>query len=294
MVSVKIKRVKDKTYYYLTHTFRVAGKVQYKEAYIGTKLPHNITKIKAEFLSEIYKEKWFKIFDKIQKQFKKEESGSPESLKEKEIATFMINFTYSTNKIEGSKLSLFETANLLEKGIVPASKPLHDIKEAESHRKTFYNMINYKKNISLEIILSWHRMLFSETKPDIAGQIRNRQVLILGSQHLPPPPAIVYRLLVELIRWYNKNRTKIHPVELAALFHLKFESIHPFGDGNGRIGRLLMNFILYKNSFPMLNIRYENRGGYYASLEKANVKDDESAFVQWFFKKYLRENRRYL
>jgi Fic family protein len=86
----------------------------------------------------------------------------------------------------------------------------------------------------------------------------------------------------------------MHPLELAALAHLKFESIHPFGDGNGRIGRILMNFILNKNGYPMLDIKYEKRNSYYNALEMAQVKKDERKFVVWFFGRYIKENRRYL
>lgn len=86
----------------------------------------------------------------------------------------------------------------------------------------------------------------------------------------------------------------MNPVELAARAHIKFETVHPFGDGNGRIGRLVMNFILHKKDYPMLDIKYAGRRGYYTALERSNVKEDEDIFVQWFFRKYLKENKRYL
>ena len=83
-------------------------------------------------------------------------------------------------------------------------------------------------------------------------------------------------------------------VELAALVHLKFVTIHPFSDGNGRISRLMMNFVLHKHGFPMLDIPYEKRTGYYNALERSQVKKNDLIFLQWFFKKYADSQKRYL
>lgn len=294
MVRIKTKTIAANKYYYLEHSYREKGRVKKKELYLGQSIPTNIEKIKQDFFYNIYKEKWFNAFDKIKIQFNREEKRLPQSIKDKEIESFMISFTYSTNRIEGSKLSFIDTANLLEKGITPKAKPLSDIKEAENHKKAFYTMLNQKKDISLELILYWHKVMFGDTKPDMAGRLREYRVMILGSEHAPPEPEEVFPMISNLLRWYSSNKKKLHPVELAAIFHFRFESIHPFGDGNGRTGRLLMNFILHRTHFPMLNIKYTNRKGYYVALEKANVKKDENIFAQWFFRRYMKENKQYL
>ena len=101
-------------------------------------------------------------------------------------------------------------------------------------------------------------------------------------------------MLGNFFAWYRAAEQDTNPVELAALCHLKFVTIHPFGDGNGRISRLLMNFILKRNGYPLLNIHYINRRGYYTALERSQMKDDESIFLRWFFKKYVAENKTYL
>ena len=95
----------------------------------------------------------------------------------------------------------------------------------------------------------------------------------------------------EFFNWYDQNKDK---VQLAALAHLKFVSIHPFGDGNGRISRLLMNYVLNKNGYPMLIIDYIQRKSYYTALERSNIKNDESIFTLWFFRRYLKENKEFL
>ncbi len=101
-------------------------------------------------------------------------------------------------------------------------------------------------------------------------------------------------LLKEFFDWYNKERKNIHPVELAGLVHLKFVTIHPFSDGNGRLSRLMMNFVLKDNDFPLLDIRYTKRNSYYNALERSQVNGDDNIFVQWFFRRYLAEYKKYL
>jgi len=247
----------------------------------------------AEFMVEIDKEKWLDKFDKIKAEFLHQEKITPESAREKEIESFAIRFTYDTNRIEGSTLTLRDTADLLEKGITPGKRPICDVKEAQAHKNAFYEMLNFKKDLSLNTILYFHKKLFESIKADIAGIIRVHQVAIAGSKFMPPFPAEVYPLLMEFFKWYDKNKDKIHPVQLAALVHLKLVSINPFADGNGRISRLMMNFVLHKHGFPMLNIPYEKRSGYYRSLERSQIKKDENIFMQWFFRRYLKENKNY-
>jgi Fic family protein len=140
----------------------------------------------------------------------------------------------------------------------------------------------------------WHRKLFEETKPDIAGKVRNHPVAISGSRFMPPSPVEVQPLLREFFRWYDRNKSSMHPVELAAVVHLRFVTVHPFADGNGRMSRLLMNFVLHRHGFPLLNIPYEGRRSYYNALERSQVKENDSTFIQWFFRKYLKERSAYI
>jgi len=298
MVAIRKKTVGDHTYYYLEHSFRKGNKVHKKEKIIGKSLPHNIEELKQEFMAgsmaEIYQEKWLDKFDKIKAEFLEQEKNTPQSAREKETEIFAIRFTYDTNRIEGSTLTLRDTANLLERGITPGARPLSDVKETEAHKNAFYEMLNYKKDQSLNAVLYFHKKLFEGTKPDIAGIIRTHQVAIAGSRFMPPFPAEIYPLLMEFFSWYDKNKNTMHPVQLAALVHLKLVTIHPFADGNGRISRLMMNFVLYKYGYPMMNIPYERRTGYYNSLERSQTKQDDHNFLRWFFKRYLTEHKRYL
>jgi Fic family protein len=294
MVSVKKKIINGNTYYYLEQSFRKNGTIKKKEKYLGPTLPKNIEKIKEEFQKEFYQETWFNRFDIIKEQFIKEKRNIPLSLEKKQTEQFATTFTYNTNRIEGSTITLRETADLLERGISPSQRPIEDIKETEAHKKVFTDMLAYKKEIALPTVLYWHKQLFQDTKPDTAGKIRQHPVGISGSKFLPPYAIELDFLLRDFFDWYHENKKTLHPVQLAGLAHLKFVTIHPFGDGNGRLSRLLMNYVLHKNGYPMLIIPYSQRKSYYTALERSQLKKDENIFILWFFKRYLKEYKQYL
>jgi len=291
--TIRKRLIGKKVYYYLQHTIRSSKGVETREKYLGSRLPANIDEVKRVFLSEIYKESWYPLFDAIRANYSREQRKMPRSASQKQIRSFSVKFTYDTSRIEGSRLTYRETADLLERGLSPRAKSLEDIKEVEAHDRVFQDLLAYKKDLSLQTILLWHKRLFESTKPDIAGRIRSHQVSISGSRFMPPSPVEVQPLLQEFFRWYDRNKTSLHPVELAASVHLKFVRIHPFADGNGRMSRLLMNFVLNKHGFPLMNITYEARRSYYNALERSDIKKADSIFMQWFFKKYIKENSAY-
>ena len=294
MVELKELNKGNKKYFYLVHSYRDGKTVKKKQLYLGNIVPKNIEEQKKNFMREFYFEKFLKNIDKIKKNFNAEYKSMPKSAKEKSKENFAVRFTYNTQRIEGSTLTLKETAALLEEGISPASKPIRDVKEAEAHKKVFFEMLDYIKNMNFQIVLKWHKNLMQNTHEDIAGKIRNHDVAIAQSKFKPPMHLELETLLKEFFDWYTKNKKKIHPVELAALVHLKFVTIHPFSDGNGRISRLMMNFVLKDNDFPLLDIQYIKRASYYNALERSQVNQEDNVFIQWFFRRYLEEYRKYL
>lgn len=264
-------------FYYLQHTFRKGKKVVSKEVYLGKTIPPNIEQIKSDLLREIHK-LLFNKFDQIKKSYQKQWKRYPESIKEKFKQQLAIDFTYNTNAIEGSTITLDETRELVEHRISP-NKPLRDVKETEDHVKTFLNMLEKKERLTLKLILKWHKELFKQTKQDIAGKFRDFHVRV--GDYRCPDWQDVKKLMNDFIKFYRKNRN-MHPVELAARMHYKFEMIHPFGDGNGRVGRLIMNHILWHNKYPILIIEYKKRNSYYRALKK-----DENKFFNYFARRYL-------
>ena len=294
MASVRERVIEGRNYFYLEHSIRRGNRVEKRERYLGPILPKDLDRIKWEFMDEIHRELWFLDFDRIKTGYVKQRKILPPSARAKAIEAFATTFTYNTNRIEGSRLTLRETAALLEEGVSPGSRPLSDIKEAEAHRDVFYEMLGYKRDVSMQTVLYFHRRLFEGTKRDIAGKLRDHEVRISGSRYVPPLPVEVYPLLADFFKWYGKHRAKLNPVELAGLVHLRLVTIHPFADGNGRVSRLMMNLVLNKHGFPMLDIPYEKRAGYYHALERSQVKRDDAIFLHWFFKRYLVENKRYI
>ena len=154
-------------------------------------------------------------------------------------------------------------------------------------------MLEYEEDMTEKQILKWHDELFSQTESDQAGTFRKYDVGPYGSKTEYVLGSDVEEEVKKLLKWYNKNKTKINPVELSARFHKRFELIHPFGNGNGRIGRLLMNFILYKNDYPMLDIEPKEKMSYINALERAYLKNDGMVFVKWFMKRYLKANKKF-
>jgi Fic family protein len=277
--------VKKKNLYYLKHSFRKNKKVVTREKYLGKDIPENIEEIKEIFLQKCWQEDLFKKLKKIKEEFQKEWKKYPESIKKKVLLDFAIEFTYHSNAIEGSTITLDETEDLIKRKISP-NKPLKDVQETINHVKVFFKALNEKK-LSLKILLKWHLGLFQETKPDIAGKLRD--YLVRVGNYVAPDWQDLSDLLKEFFSWFNKNEKSMNSVELAAKVHYRFEKIHPFGDGNGRIGRLIIASILRGKGYPLLIIEYKKRSSYYHALSKL-----ENDFVNYFMRRYLKANQRYL
>jgi Fic family protein len=275
----------NKKYFYLQHSLRKDNKVITKEKYLGIEVPVNLEEIKSLFRKEMQQDINKKL-ETIKKNFQAEWGRIPESAKEKELEEISIAFTYNTNAIEGSTITLEDARGIIHDKISP-NKPIRDVRETEAHNKVFLQMLKKNEKITKELLLTWHKNVFSETKSDISGKFRD--YLVRVGPHLAPDWQDVENLMKEFVEFINKNK-KMNPVELAGRVHYQFEKIHPFGDGNGRIGRLLMNFILWHNGYPMLIIEYKKRKSYYKALQK-----DEEHFVSYFIRRYITvHKKRYL
>lgn len=277
--------IKRKNFYYLGHSFRKDSKVVYREKYLGKKIPENIEEIKEDFLQKCRQEGLFKKLKKIKEGFQKEWKKYPESIKKKVLLDFAIEFTYHSNAIEGSTITLDETEDLIKRKISP-NKSLKDVQETINHVGVFLEALNEKK-LSLKVLLKWHLRLFQETKPDIAGRLRDYLVRVGG--YVAPDWQDLNDFLKEFLNWYHKSEKLMNPVELAAKTHYRFEKTHPFGDGNGRVGRLIIAHILKKKRYPLLIIEYKKRKSYYHALSKP-----ENSFVNYFMRRYLKSYQRYL
>ena len=271
-MKITKKKKGNEEYFYLKKSSREGNKVITKEKYLGKEIPKNIEEIKKEFQRELYEK-----LENVKKNFQKEWKKIPETIRKKEKEEIAISFTYNTNAIEGSTITLEEARGIIHDKISP-NKSLSDVKETEAHSKVFLEMLESKSKISNELLLKWHKEIFKDTKPDIAGKYRD--YLVRVADHVSPDWQDVKKLMNELIKFIDNK--KINPVELSAKAHYNFEKIHPFGDGNGRIGRLIMNHILWNSGYPMLIIEYKKRKSYYKA-----VSGDEESFVKYFIRRYL-------
>jgi len=179
---------------------------------------------------------------------------------------FLIEFTYNSNAIEGNTLTLQETAMVLE-GITIDKKPLKDHLEAVGHRDAFYyvqQLVTTNEAFSEKVIKDIHSLVLIDMPQD-RGVYRRIPVKIMGAFHKPPQPYLVPVQMEQLVAEFEN--TKLHPIESAALFHLRFKGIHPFIDGNGRTGRLILNFTLMQNGYPPINVKFADRRRYYECFD---------------------------
>ena len=197
-------------------------------------------------------------------------SNLPETVWEREG---VIN-TWGTNAIEGNTLSLAEVETVLieQKGV--KDQTLHDILEVKKHNEVFRDLLSLiPKRIDLVMVQELHEGLFEGIKPD-AGQWRKSNVRIRGARHAPPRWEKVIPLMTEWEKEYDGREVGGEGTfELAAWMHYRFESIHPFADGNGRVGRLLLNLHFLKRNWPPVNVSPLNREEYLRALEIGNNGD---------------------
>lgn len=186
--------------------------------------------------------------------------GELERLREE----FLIEFTYNSNAIEGNTLTLQETALVLE-GITIDRKPLKDHLEVVGHKEAFLyvvELVSKQVPISEKVAKEIHSLILID-RPHDRGAYRKIPISIMGSVHMPLQPFLVPVQMEELMRVDSMRVNKIHLIERLARFHMEFERIHPFIDGNGRTGRLLMNLELMQQGFPPINVKFSDRKRYY-------------------------------
>lgn len=177
---------------------------------------------------------------------------------------FMIDFTYNSNAIEGNTLTLQETALVLE-GLTIDRKPLKDHLEAVGHRDAFFyieEIAQKKVKLREKEIKDIHTLVLIN-RPEDRGVYRRIPVIITGAYTEPVQPYLIEPKLKELLLENEKRKKVMHIVERIARFHLEFEGIHPFIDGNGRTGRLVLNLELIRNGYPPVNIKFADRRRYY-------------------------------
>ena len=216
---------------------------------------------------------------------KKKELDNKRPLTDGEISRlneeFIIEYTYNSNAIEGNTLTLRET-DLVLRGLTIDQKLLKDHLEAVGHKEAFDFVSELVKNnvpISESVIKQIHYLVLADKKDD-RGVYRKIPVRIMGAKHEPVQPYLIEPRMKQLLQDFNESAE--HIVTKLARFHIEFESIHPFIDGNGRTGRLLVNFELMKVGFPPIDIKFSDRIAYYNAFDEYHVKHNLSAMENLF------------
>ena len=181
---------------------------------------------------------------------------------------FMVEFTYNSNAIEGNTLTLKETAMVLE-GMTIDQKPLKDHLEAVGHRDAFLyiqEIASQEVPISEFVIKNIHSLVLMN-QPEDKGVFRKIPVRIMGAYTQPVQPYLIEPKMTELLAVNEERKESMETIERIARFHLEFEGIHPFIDGNGRTGRLVMNLDLIRNGYPAINVKFADRKKYYDAFD---------------------------
>ena len=193
---------------------------------------------------------------------------------------FLIQFTYSSNAIEGNTLTLQETALVLD-GIVIDKKPLKDHMNIVGHRDAFLyveNLVNNNTLFTERVIKQIHTLVLMD-KPKDRGMYRLIPVKNRKLSHVLSDPTFIPEQMKSLIAEFTANH-KLHPIERAVLFHLKFESIHPFIDGNGRTGRLILNLMLMQAGYKPIAIGPDDLTDYQNAIAAYHQYNDTNAMIK--------------
>jgi len=196
---------------------------------------------------------------------------------------YRVGLAWSSNALEGNTLTEVETKVILEDGLTIGGKPLREIYEAVGHGKAYDYVFSIFKNsnVTADNIKTMHRLFYQAIDEKNAGVWRNESVIVTGTDYAFPAPRELDNLMDELVTWANANRAAFHPVRFAALLHLKFVTIHPFTDGNGRVGRLLMNLALIQDGYTPTAIPPILRQDYLSAIRSYQKRGDENTFCEF-------------
>ncbi len=289
---IEKKKIHGNTYNYLKISVRVGNKVRTKTvAYLG-KEPMNkkelekkvsaVPKSKIEAVrKELAGEDQNKLFlterqlEKIEwlkKDFHNKLKNSDKALLSDMFKDFKTYFIYNTNAIEGNTLTLEETNLLLNENKSPEGKDLKEIYDHINEKETFDYLLEIKPAINEELIINIHSRLLKNIDQRV-GYFRKHNVRVFGASFETSDAKYVPIDMKILLKWYKENRRKLHPLILSAIFHEKFERIHPFYDGNGRTGRMILNLMLLKRNLPPILVKNRTRKEYYRVLSVGHKAD---------------------
>ena len=233
------------------------------------------------------------MFEKIDELYKKLRALPPLSVatEERLMEEFMVRYTYNSNAIEGSTLTERETALVLKDDMTIEGKPLKYHLDAIGHRDAFA-LVRREAEAGSALTEALIKRIHSHIllrDEDERGHYRTVNVHISGSDVVLPSAQFVPKKMAELMERYNGEMQKWHPIQGAAVFHLAFESVHPFIDGNGRTGRLILNFELMKAGYPPIDVKFADKGRYYYCLQSYQGQDETESPMLYMLEAYMEQ-----
>lgn len=305
-MNVEVRLVRGRKKYYLAHSYRRAGKPEKVRVFLGYNLSSEELRRRLKTASVRLKNQADAL-----KQIRDPYTVSLSSyetvelrglasdakirmihLSEEDWQRFTEAFTYNTNAIEGSTVTDDEVKAVLAGGMWP-ERPKEEIAETLGVAEAVKYIRNTSEHVSISLIKELHKIVFRNSK-EFAGKFRQKAVEVsvvdpLGNVvHRGAPSVQVVPLLRRLVKWYEANKGSYQPLVLAAVVHNQFETIHPFKDGNGRVGRLLLINVLLKYGLPPVNIELRNRAEYYHALKDYQARGNIRPTIELLLKEYGR------
>ncbi len=308
MTFIRIKKIHGKKRYYLEKSARIQGKVKKyslylkedlsskpillkdKERELDLKIDQEKIKTAIEGFSKshIFTEKNLYEIEEIKLKYQQIVKKLTAAQLKDVLDRFTINFTYESNAIEGNSLTLKDVTFLIFEQRTSKNKDLREVYETINTRKAIEFVFRSKPKINTKNIVLLHKMLVHNT--GVNSGYKTLPNFLLGRNVKTTAPEKVVLEIEKLVAWQDTKKT--HPLELAAGFHGKFEKIHPFEDGNGRVGRLLINLLLLRNGYPPLIIRKSQRLAYFKALA-AFDNGNKDLLVRFIIDKYKQTYKKF-
>lgn len=208
------------------------------------------------------------------------------------VDSYISEYSWHTASIEGNTIPLKDAEKFFTKNKTPKDATLDEVLDLRNNKEAFWYIFNNYETLKIdsELFKKIHSMLMRDI--DLRLGFRTFDVRVMNSRFKSTPYQFIKKDVEDLINWFYENTSSLHPLKLALVFHHRFEQIHPFADGNGRTGRLLMNLILLQCSCPPIMIQRKNRDWYMKCLNKADIGDfrsDDLKHYEELFSYGLRE-----
>jgi len=283
MIRIEQKKSNNKPYFYLSERILINKKHKKIQVFLGKTVPKKIVDFydalqvkelklldvritEGEFLLEHLELFWLKKIEKSKVQWKYFNAQLGALQQKLLLRTFSVRFIYESNAIEGSKLAETEVAAIVENKYLKKSIPPKEIIEVQNSITCFELLSSGTFILNQKHLKNLHAVLVEGL--DIPIGFKKQAIVVNNKETVSPKE--VRQELTKLFKWYTSSSSTLHPFERAIIFHNRFEHIHPFTDGNGRVGRLLLNWMLMEKGYGFILFKNSSKTAYISALDKAD------------------------